>query len=147
MNYRFKGISKYIENFEVSPPGAYSNLLGYQSVNVIDPSFHEFTRNFVVDDYYLTIFGTKLENLKYSVQYNKKYADGRTIWYTEVLGLAQINGLLDYLEGLDRRTERKLDVINAIRQERVDEEIRAHDEKINKLSKQVSGRFPLPRRS
>ena len=103
------------ENFDVTVPSAYSNLLGYQSVNVIDPSYGEFIRNFVIDNYYLSIYGTKLENLLYSVQYTKKFVDGRTIWYTEALNLMQINELLDRLESLDRLTERKLDVINSMK--------------------------------
>lgn len=134
-------IKRKIEGFEVSPPGAYSNLLGYQSVNVIDPTSQEFMRNFIIDDYYLTIYGVKLKNLYYSVQYTKKYADGRTIWYTEPLGLEEINDLLDQLEGLDRKTEHKLDVINSIKQEKVDKQIEEHDEKMRRLEKQVTPRL------
>lgn len=114
------------EGFDVSPPGAYSNLLGYQSVNVIDPSYSEFIRNFIVDDYYLIVYGTKLKNLVFSVQDTKVYADGRTIWYTETLTLPQINELLDYFEGRDRQTERKLDVIEKARNAAVDLQ-EAHD--------------------
>ena len=97
------------------PPNPYSNLLGYQSVNVIDPSYMEFMRNFVVDDYYLSIYGTKLKDDLFSVQYTKKYADGRTIWYTETLSLKQINNLLEQLENSDRLTEYKMGVIESIR--------------------------------
>ena len=121
---------QFFENFDVSVPGAHSNLLGYQSVNVIDPSYSEFMRNFVINDYYLTIYGTKLNNMKYSVQYTKKYADGRTIWYTEILNLNQINELFDYLESLDRLTERKLELINSVRQAKVDDEIERREKKL-----------------
>jgi hypothetical protein len=128
---------KIREGFDVSPPGAFSNLLGYQSVNVIDPSYSEFMRNFIIGDYHLSVYGTKRENLIYSVQYTKVYADGRTYWYTEILNLDQINELLDRFEGLDRQTERKLDAIEAVKQAGVDRQITEYEEKINTLSKQI----------
>jgi hypothetical protein len=129
-----------IENFEVSVPGAYSNLLGYQSVNVIDPSYSEFVRNFIVDDYYLTVYGVKSGKMDYSVQYTKKYADGRTIWYTEILNINQINDLFDNLESLDRLTERKMEVVDSVRNATVEEEIKRREEKANQQRKQMSVR-------
>lgn len=118
-------------------PQPYGNLLGYQSVNVIDPSFGDFMRNFVIDDYYLTVYGTKHDNMHYRVQYTKKYADGRTIWYDEVLQLNQINELLDYLENLDRLTEQKMAMMDAIHQAKVDEQIKEHKDRILQLSKEI----------
>lgn len=129
------------EGFDVSPPGAYSNLLGYQSVNVIDPSFSEFIRNFIVDDYYLIVYGTKLKNLVYSVQYTKVYADGRTIWYTEPLTLDQINELFDYLENQDRRTEKKLESIEAAKRAFVDLQIAADETTLKKFNKSAPVRL------
>jgi hypothetical protein len=135
-----------IENFEVSVPSAYSNLLGYQSVNVIDPSYSEFMRNFIIDDYYLTIYGTKFDKLQYSVQYTKRYADGRTIWYTEILNLNQINDLFDNLESLDRLTEKKLEVINSVRENKVNKELKRKEKQIEREKKTLPIRlFREPR--
>jgi hypothetical protein len=120
---------------ESPSPSPYGNLLGYQSVNVIDPTYSQFQRNFVIDDYYLTIFGSKFDQMRYSVQYTKKYIDGRTIWYTEILGLIEINELLDRLENLDRLTEKKLDVINSVRQSEIDQQIESNkDAQLGKLT-------------
>jgi len=138
---RFNNRRQLTENFEVSVPSAHSNLLGYQSVNVIDPSYSEFMRNFIIDDYYLTIYGTKLDNLKYSVQYTKRYADGRTIWYTEVLNLNQINDLFDRFESLDRLTERKMDIVDSVRSAKINEDIERKEENLKRVEKQLPVRL------
>lgn len=125
------------ETFEVPFPIPRSNLLGYQSVNVIDPSYSEFMRNFIVNDYYLTIYGSKFDKLRYSVQYTKRYVDGRTIWYTEIMTLNQINDLCDRLENLDRLTERKMEIIDSVRDAKINEEIERKGEQISRNSKQL----------
>lgn len=125
-----------------SMPNPYSNLLGYQSVNVIDPQYSEFMRNFIIDDYYLTIYGTKYKDKTFSVQYNKKYADGRTIWYTEILTLDQINELLSILENLDRVSEKNLTLLNSIRNADIEEQQMKDEEHMMNLIKDVKVTFP-----
>jgi hypothetical protein len=98
-------------------------------------------RNFIVDDYYLSIYGTKVGDLQYSVQYNKKYADGRTIWYTEILNLNQINDLFDQLESLDRLTERKMAIIDSLKNSRVGREIKEKEEKLKRAERSLPTRL------
>ena len=91
-----------------------SNLLGYQSVNVINPTEPTFQRTYVINTYYMTVYGRKLSDYPtlYQVQYTKKYADGRTQWYTETLDLRAINDILDHFEIWARKTEDHLRLSN-----------------------------------
>lgn len=125
-----------------SIPQPYGNLLGYQSINVIDPQFSEFARNFVIDDYYLTIYGTKYKDQIFQVQYNKKYADGRTTYYTEILNLTQINELLSILENLDRLSENNLSAISHINQNYIDHIESQDAENIENVAKDAKVHYP-----
>ena len=90
-------------------------FLGRVSVNVIDPSVGEFARNFIIDNYYLTIYGRKLRDIVYDVQFTKKSITGETFFYRENLNLLQIHDLLDYFEQRDGDSENTWTAINIAR--------------------------------
>lgn len=89
--------------------------MNYQSANYIDPTFGSFSRDFIINNYYLTVFGTKVSDDLYEIQYIKKRPYGQTRFYTEFLNLTQINDLLDNLSQKDLETENRWSIIDGIR--------------------------------
>ncbi len=126
------------KNQNTSIPSAQSHLLSYQLVNVIDPSYNKFIRNFIIDNYYLTIYGTKSNKLEYFVRYEKKYVDGRTVVYTEILDINRINALFDKLENLHHLTETKMEIIDNVRETKTNQEIKQKKGHYNKEFKEIA---------
>lgn len=70
----------------------------YYNINIIDPETSQFTRNFSTKHGHTSIYGIKLSNGLYHVQYGFRDHHDRLFAYSELLTLSQLNDMLSRLD-------------------------------------------------